>query len=64
VVGFDNVPESALGEPPLTTVEQPIQELGREAVRLLLERIEDPTLAPARVVLPTRLVIRQSTRAA
>ena len=61
VVGFDNVPESALGEPPLTTVEQPIQEMGREAVRLLLDLIEDRTDEPARVVLPTRLVVRQST---
>ena len=62
VVGFDNVPESALGEPTLTTVEQPIQEMGREAVRLLLELIEDPLLPPARVILPTRLVVRQSCR--
>ncbi len=62
VVGFDNVPESALGDPTLTTVEQPIQEMGREAVRLLLELIEDPLLPPARVILPTRLVVRQSCR--
>ncbi len=60
VVGFDNVPESALGDPPLTTVEQPIQEMGREAVRLLLELIEDPARPAARVILPTRLVVRQS----
>jgi LacI family transcriptional regulator len=61
VVGFDNVPESALGDPPLTTVEQPIQQMGVEAVRLLLERIEEPAEAPAQVVLPTRLVVRGST---
>ena len=61
VVGFDNVPESALGDPPLTTVEQPIQQMGLEAVRLLLERIEEPAEAPAQVVLPTRLVVRGST---
>lgn len=61
VVGFDNVPESALGDPPLTTVEQPIQQMGSEAVRLLLELIEDPSLPPVRVILPTRLVVRQST---
>ncbi len=61
VVGFDNVPESALGDPPLTTVEQPIQQMGVEAVRLLIERIQDPEQAPAQVVLPTRLVVRGST---
>jgi LacI family transcriptional regulator, galactose operon repressor len=62
VVGFDNVPESARGDPPLTTVEQPIQEMGREAVRLLLELIDNPAQPAARVVLPTRLVVRQSCR--
>ncbi len=63
VVGFDNVPESALCEPPLTTVEQPIQRMGEEAVRLLLALIDDPTGPPAQVVLPTRLVERASCRA-
>ncbi len=60
VIGFDNVPESALGDPPLTTVEQPIRQMGTDAVRLLLELLEDPSLPPARVILPTRLVVRQS----
>jgi len=63
VVGFDNVPESALGDPPLTTVEQPIQQMGIDAVRLLIELIENPLAPPSRVVLPTRLVVRQSCRA-
>jgi LacI family transcriptional regulator len=62
VVGFDNVPESALSEPPLTTVEQPIQRMGYEAVRMLVAQIEDPTREPERVVLPTRLVARGSCR--
>ncbi len=60
VIGFDNVPESALGDPPLTTVEQPIRQMGTDAVRLLLELLEDPSLPPARVILPTRVVVRQS----
>lgn len=63
VVGFDNVPESALGDPPLTTVEQPIQQMGAEAVRLLIELVQDPDRPPAQVVLPTRLVVRGSTAA-
>ena len=46
VVGFDNVPESALSEPPLTTVDQSIQRMGFEAVRLLLDLIEDPAREP------------------
>ncbi|HEY8546150.1 MAG TPA: LacI family DNA-binding transcriptional regulator [Acidimicrobiales bacterium] len=40
VVGFDNIPESALMEPPLTTIDQQIQEMGRRAVELLIDRIE------------------------
>lgn len=63
VVGFDNIPESALTEPPLTTVDQSIQALGREAVRLVLALIESPsghTSEPAHVTLPTHLVIRKS----
>jgi LacI family transcriptional regulator len=63
VVGFDNVPESALCEPPLTTVEQAIQQMGYEAVQLLLGLVEDPSAEPAQVVLPTRLVERSSCRA-
>jgi LacI family transcriptional regulator len=63
IVGFDNVPESALGSPPLTTVEQPIQQMGSEAVRLLIDLIENPSRPPARVVFPTRLVVRQSCQA-
>lgn len=62
VVGFDNVPESALATPPLTTVEQPIRQMGVEAVRILMELFADPARAPERVVLPTRLVVRQSSR--
>ena len=42
VVGFDNVPESALCEPPLTTIEQAIQLMGEEAVRMLIGLIDDP----------------------
>ena len=42
VIGFDNVPESALCDPPLTTIEQPMQADGAsEAVRLLIGLIEE-----------------------
>ncbi len=63
VVGFDNVPESALCDPPLTTVDQSVQRMGYEAVRMLLSLIEDPSRPPAQVVLPTKLVERGSCRA-
>jgi LacI family transcriptional regulator len=63
VVGFDNVPESALCEPPLTTVEQAIQRMGYEAVRMLIGLIDEPASQPGQVVLPTKLVERGSARA-
>jgi LacI family transcriptional regulator len=61
VIGFDNVPESALTAPPLTTIDQSIQEMGRRAVELLIGLIEGNAERPGQVTLPTRLVVRQST---
>jgi LacI family transcriptional regulator len=62
VIGYDNIPESALSNPPLTTMDQSIQEMGYEATRLLIERIADPSLEPVHQTLPTELVVRQSCR--
>lgn len=62
VVGFDNIPESALCTPPLTTVEQPIREMGRQALQMLIGLIRDAQTGPTHITLPTRLVARQSTR--
>lgn len=62
MVGFDNVPLAAYTTPPLTTVDQPTREQGREAARLLLERIEgDKTRERREICLDCHLVIRQST---
>ncbi|WP_344534381.1 LacI family DNA-binding transcriptional regulator [Streptomyces albiaxialis] len=46
VIGYDDVPAAALWEPPLTSVSVRGRELGREAARLLLGRIEDPSAPP------------------
>jgi len=62
VVGFDNVPLAAYTMPPLTTVDQPTREQGREAAALLLERIEgDKARERREICLDCHLVIRQST---
>ena len=61
VVGFDNIPESAFTNPPLTTIDQSIQAMGRQAVELLIDLIEENTERPQQVTLPTRLVVRQSS---
>ncbi len=62
VVGFDNVPESALATPPLTTIEQPLQEMGAEAFRLLLALLRGQAEIDTHVRLPTSFVQRGSTR--
>jgi LacI family transcriptional regulator len=63
VVGFDNIPESALADPPLTTVQQPIREMGRHAVALLLDLVEGREPDRLHHVLGTSLVLRRSTQA-
>ena len=60
VLGFDDIPQAAHVHPPLTTVRQPLEEMGRTATRMLLEHIQDPLHQPERVELPTELVVRQS----
>ncbi|MDG4761772.1 LacI family DNA-binding transcriptional regulator [Micromonospora sp. WMMD710] len=59
VVGFDDIETAAYTEPPLTTVRQPIVELGRRMTRQLLRLAAGETIEPA-VMLPTELIIRAS----
>lgn len=61
VVGFDDLPTASQIHPALTTVRQPIEELGRAAVNTLLALIAGLPAATARATLPTALVVRQST---
>jgi DNA-binding LacI/PurR family transcriptional regulator len=63
VIGFDDIPLAGFMIPSLTTVAQPIRAMGQEAARLVLEQIEYPDFEPEHVVLPTHLVVRDSTRA-
>jgi LacI family transcriptional regulator len=59
VIGFDNVPESALTSPPLTTIKQPLQQMGAEALHLLVDLIAGVE-RDVHVRLPTELVVRAS----
>jgi LacI family transcriptional regulator len=61
VVGFDDTEQSALVSPALTTVRQPLAEMGRMAVSLLLRLLENQRLEGLSVELATRLVVRDST---
>ena len=62
VVGFDNIPESALCTPPLTTVNQPIRQMGEQSIQLLLQLIRGQTPPETHITLATSLVTRQSTQ--
>ncbi len=59
-VGFDDIPQASLAYPKLTTVRQPLVQIGQVAVRLLLEKIDDPEKEARRVTLSTELIIRDS----
>jgi DNA-binding LacI/PurR family transcriptional regulator len=61
LVGFDDAPIAATADPALTSVRQPIEEMGREMTRLLLEGIRVPDRPPRRVILDTKLVVRRSS---
>ncbi len=61
VVGFDDVPEANLVRPKLTTVRQPLHEMGRRAVALLLDQIERPENPVAHLNVPTEFMVREST---
>jgi LacI family transcriptional regulator len=61
VVGFDDIPLAAHTQPPLTTVHQPLREMGETAARLLLAHFEGTRLPDAPTVIPSTLTIRGST---
>jgi LacI family transcriptional regulator len=61
VAGFDDIPMSEHVHPPLTTVHQPMYEMGVRAARMLIGWVEGERPEPSQVVLPTHLVIRGSS---
>jgi LacI family transcriptional regulator len=63
IVGFDDIPQAAHVHPTLTTVRQPLEEMGRSAARLLLQYIAEPTAEVERIELSTELILRESCQA-
>jgi LacI family repressor for deo operon, udp, cdd, tsx, nupC, and nupG len=61
VVGFDDIRFARYMDPPLTTIAQPMREIGEGTVRLLLEILRGNAITPISVTLPHKLVIRAST---
>jgi DNA-binding LacI/PurR family transcriptional regulator len=61
VVGFDDIPEAPYFIPPLTTVRQDFDEMGRTGLRLLLDTMEAPDRAPAHLEVDPELIVRSSS---
>jgi DNA-binding LacI/PurR family transcriptional regulator len=61
IVGFDDVTAACTAFPPLTTIRQPLREMGEIATTRLLERIKDESLPAERVIVKPELVVRGST---
>ncbi|CAG4915533.1 unnamed protein product, partial [Acidocella sp. C78] len=61
VAGFDNESWTDLIGPGITVIEQPVAQIGAEAMRLLLERLDAPAAPVRKIVLGGRCVIRGST---
>jgi LacI family transcriptional regulator len=61
VVGFDDAPLAEMVSPTVTTVRQPLQQMAKTALALLLARIGGDGGRPSRHVLPTELIVRESS---
>jgi DNA-binding LacI/PurR family transcriptional regulator len=61
VIGFDDSPAAALLSPSLSSLHQPLEEVGRACTRLLVARIKDPRADPQRLLLAPELVVRESS---
>jgi DNA-binding LacI/PurR family transcriptional regulator len=61
LVGFDDAPMAATADPPLTSIRQPIEEMGREMAQLLVHEIRHPRAETRQVILGTQLMVRSSS---
>ncbi len=61
VVGFDDIPDAALMQPALTTIKQPLVEVGKTATRLLLQLLSGEQVPSECLLIEPRLVVRATT---
>ena len=61
VIGFDNIPQASQVFPALTTIEQPLLEMGAAGTRQLLNLIQGVGAVTDRLIVPTELIVRAST---
>jgi LacI family transcriptional regulator len=62
ILGFDDIPQSAMVRPALTTVRQPLEQMGRVATQMLIDILSDPEKETDQMKLPTELIIRGSVQ--
>lgn len=62
LIGFDNIPFTKLITPELTTIGQPVEQMGEATMSLLLKQIEDPAREPETVILTPTLIERENCR--
>jgi len=60
VIGYDDIPEAEFSDPPLTTIRQPMEEIGQAATRVLVQMIEDLEATPKQALFDTELIVRSS----
>ncbi|MFW5714237.1 MAG: LacI family DNA-binding transcriptional regulator [Brevefilum sp.] len=62
LISFDDIPAAARHHPALSTIRQPIHQMGAIAAQTLIDQLEnDDTATPRRIILPTELVLRETT---
>lgn len=62
IIGFDDISLAAYSDPPLTTIAQDMQQLGRSCFQALLNRMEDKNRTPQEVLVRAKLILRDSVR--
>jgi len=61
ITGFDDIPPAEFAQPALTTVRQPVYEIGQRLLQMLVRSITRKTAPEMQILLPTSLVVREST---
>jgi len=61
IIGFDDIPLASQAHPPLTTIRQPVYDIGRQVCHMLIALLRGESLADRRVILKPTLVVREST---
>jgi LacI family transcriptional regulator len=61
IIGYDDIPQASMTRPALTTIRQPLEQMGRIAAQVLFEILRNPEHKHNRVELPTEIIIRDST---